>query len=127
MKRVISTNKAPKAIGPYSQAVLAGDFVFISGQIPIDPTSGEMKSDIRDATFQILKNIETILEELDLTMDSIVKTTVFLTNMEDFREFNEAYESFFKKDPPARSTIAVKELPRGARIEIEAIAFKGQK
>ncbi len=125
MKKIISTDKAPKAIGPYSQAVLAGDFVFISGQIPIDPTSGEMKSDIRDATFQILKNIEAILVELALTMDSIVKTTVFLTNMEDFKEFNEAYESFFKKDPPARSTIAVKELPRGARIEIEAIAFKG--
>lgn len=125
MKRVISTDKAPKAIGPYSQAILAGDFVFISGQIPIDPVSGEMKTDIKDATIQILKNIEAILGELGLTMDSIVKTTVFLTNMEDFKEFNEAYESFFKKDPPARSTIAVKELPRGARVEIEAIAFKG--
>lgn len=125
MKRVISTDKAPKAIGPYSQAILAGDFVFISGQIPIDPVSGEMKTDIKDATIQILKNIEAILGELGLTMDSIVKTTVFLTNMEDFKEFNEAYESFFKKDPPARSTIAVKGLPRGARVEIEAIAFKG--
>lgn len=125
MKRVISTDKAPKAIGPYSQAILAGDFVFISGQIPIDPVSGEMKTDIKDATIQILKNIEAILGELGLTMDSIVKTTVFLTNMEDFKEFNEAYESFFKKDPPARSTIAVKELPRGARVEIETIAFKG--
>lgn len=125
MKKVIFTDKAPKAIGPYSQAILAGDFVFISGQIPIDPTSGEIKFDIRDATLQILKNIESILGELSLTMDSIVKTTVFLTNIEDFKEFNETYESFFKKDPPARSTVAVKELPRGAKIEIEAIAFKG--
>ncbi|MBC7320182.1 RidA family protein, partial [bacterium] len=74
---------------------------------------------------QILKNIEAILKELDLTIDSVVKTTVFLTSMEDFKEFNEAYETFFKKDPPARSTVAVKELPKGARIEIEALAFKG--
>ncbi|MCX7796139.1 MAG: RidA family protein [bacterium] len=125
MKRAISTDKAPRAIGPYSQAVIAGDFVFISGQIPIDTVSGEMKADIKEATTQILKNIGAILEELDLPMDSIVKTTVFLTSMEDFKEFNEAYESFFRKDPPARSTIAVKELPRGARVEIEAIAFKG--
>lgn len=125
MKRVISTDKAPKAIGPYSQGVIAGDFVFISGQIPIDPNSGEMKTDIREATVQILRNIEAILRELGLTMESIVKTTVFLASMEDFKEFNEAYEMFFKKDPPARSTVAVKELPRGARIEIEALAFKG--
>lgn len=125
MKRIISTDKAPKAIGPYSQGIVAGDFVFISGQIPIDPNSGEMKTDIKEATIQILKNIEAILKELDLTIDSVVKTTVFLTSMEDFKEFNEAYETFFKKDPPARSTVAVKELPKGARIEIEALAFKG--
>ncbi|MGC8971115.1 MAG: RidA family protein [bacterium] len=125
MKKVISTDKAPKAIGPYSQAILAGDFVFISGQIPIDPESGEVKTDIKEATKQIIKNISAILEELGLTLDSIVKTTVFLTSMEDFKEFNDAYEVFFKKDPPARSTVAVKELPRGVRLEIEAIAFRG--
>lgn len=125
MKKVISTDKAPKAIGPYSQAILAGDFVFISGQIPIDPESGEVKTDIKEATMQIIKNISNILAEAGLTLDSIVKTTVFLTNMEDFKEFNEAYETFFKKDPPARSTVAVKELPRGVRLEIEAIAFRG--
>jgi len=125
MKKVISTDKAPKAIGPYSQAILAGDFVFISGQIPVDPESGEVKIDIKEATKQVIKNIGAILEELGLTLDSIVKTTVFLTSMEDFKEFNEAYEAFFKKDPPARSTVAVKELPRGVRLEIEAIAFRG--
>lgn len=125
MKGVISTDRAPKAIGPYSQAIIAGDLIFISGQIPIDPVTGELKSDIKDATVQIMKNIRAILEEVGLGLDSLVKATVFLTNMEDFKEFNSVYETFFEKDPPARSTIAVKELPKGAKIEIEAIAYKG--
>lgn len=125
MKGVISTDRAPKAIGPYSQAIIAGDLIFISGQIPIDPVTGELKSDTKDATVQIMKNIRAILEEVGLGLDSLVKTTVFLTNMEDFKEFNSVYETFFEKDPPARSTIAVKELPKGARIEVEAIAYKG--
>lgn len=125
MKRVISTDKAPKAIGPYSQAIETQDFIFISGQIPVDPLTGELKTDIKEATIQIMNNIKAILQEAGLGLDSIVKTTVFLTNIEDFKEFNSIYETFFQKDPPARSTIAVKELPRGARLEIEAIAFKG--
>lgn len=125
MKEVVSTDKAPRAIGPYSQAIIAGDFIFISGQIPINPITGELKSDIKDATTQIMNNIKAILEEVGLGLDSIVKTTVFLTSLEDFEGFNSTYKTFFEKDPPARSTIVVKELPRGAKIEIEAIAYKG--
>ncbi|HHV80320.1 MAG TPA: RidA family protein [bacterium] len=125
MKKVISTDKAPKAIGPYSQAIDAGNFIFISGQIPVDPVTGEIKSDIKGATVQIMENIKAILENAGLNLSSVIKTTVFLTDMEDFKEFNSVYGSFFEKDPPARSTVAVEELPRGVRIEIEAVAYKG--
>jgi len=127
MKEIITSENAPKAIGPYSQAIKVGDFVFISGQIPADPNTGELKTDIKDATEQIIRNIEGILNTIGLGLESIVKTTVFLTNMEDFQAFNITYEKFFAKEPPARSTIAVGELPKGARLEIEAIAYIGYK
>jgi len=127
MKEIISTENAPKAIGPYSQAVRVGNLVFISGQIPINPKTGEFRTDIKEATEQIIKNIEKILEAIGAGLESIVKTTVFLTNMEDFQIFNATYEKFFTKEPPARSTVAVKELPKGSRLEIEAIAYIGDK
>lgn len=127
MKEIISSGNAPKAIGPYSQAVKVGNFVFVSGQIPVDPKTGELKIDIKEATEQIIKNIEEILKTVGVGLESIVKTTVFLTNMEDFQLFNTTYEKFFTKEPPARSTIAIKELPKGARLEIEAIAYIGDK
>src|SRR5215471_12217131 len=123
MKKIISTNEAPAAIGPYSQAVRSGYFLFCSGQIPLDPKSGQIVSgDISTQTRQVLDNIGSILKAEGMTFDSIVKTTIFLTNLDDFRIVNETYGSYFKQDPPARSTVQVSALPRGANVEIEVIA-----
>lgn len=123
-KELISTN-APAAIGPYSQGVEAGGFVFVSGQLPIDPATGNFVDGGVDAlTRQSLDNISAVLYEAGLTMRNVVKTTVFLTSMKDFAEMNEAYASYFDEVAPARSAVEVKALPKGARLEIEAIAVK---
>src|SRR5215813_4439130 len=123
MKKIISTSGAPGAIGPYSQAVRSGSFLFCSGQIPLDPKSGQMvPGDIAAQTRRVLDNVVAILKAEGLTFDHVVKTTIFLTNLGDFQTVNEIYGSYFKKDPPARSTIQVSALPRGANVEIDVIA-----
>ena len=123
MKKIISTNEAPAAIGPYSQAVRNGRFLFCSGQIPLDPKSGQIVTgDIATQTRRVLDNIASILRAEGMTFDSIVKTTIFLTTLDDFQTVNETYGSYFKQDPPARSTVQVSALPRGANVEIEVIA-----
>ena len=123
MNKIISTNQAPAAIGPYSQAVRSGRFLFCSGQIPLDPKSGQIVTgDIATQTRRVLDNIASILTAEGMTFDSIVKTTIFLTNLDDFQTLNETYGSYFKQDPPARSTVQVSALPRGANVEIEVIA-----
>lgn len=126
MKKVISTDKAPAAIGPYSQAIQMGNLLFCSGQIPLDPTTGQtLTGSVADQTKQVMKNIESVLAAADLNFDHIVKTTIFLTSMNDFAAVNEIYGSYFKSAPPARSTVAVAALPRGVQVEIEVIAAKG--
>jgi 2-iminobutanoate/2-iminopropanoate deaminase len=122
-KNIIASNKFPVS-GPYSAAVEANDIIFISGQLPIDPATGEIINDIKTATRQVLLNIQTIMKETGLDMSSIVKTTIFLKNMADFPVVNEIYADFFPEEPPARSTIEVSSLPKGAPIEIEAIAIR---
>lgn len=123
-KRVVQTEKAPKAIGPYSQAIQAGDFLFLSGQVPLDPKTGELvKADIRQQTEQVLENIKGVLESQKLGMENVVKVIIFLKNIEDFNQVNEVYGTYFPTSPPARSTVEVARLPRNAEIEIEAIAL----
>ena len=125
MKTPISTEKAPAAIGPYSQAIEAGGMLFISGQLPVDPATGEFaQGGIRELTTQSLTNMQHILAEAGLTLDNVVKTTVFLADMADFAAMNEVYASFFKAPFPARSAVAVKTLPKGALVEIECIAAR---
>jgi 2-iminobutanoate/2-iminopropanoate deaminase len=127
MKKIISTDQAPAAIGPYSQAVRSGNFLFCSGQIPLDPKSGEIVSgDIATQTRRVLDNIAAVLRADGLTFDNVVKTTIFLTDLGDFQTVNEIYGSYFKQDPPARSTVQVSALPKGAKIEIDAIADTGE-
>ena len=125
MKKQISTAAAPAAIGPYSQAIEAGGMVFVSGQLPIDPATGAFaEGGIKELTRQSLTNMKAILAEAGLTMDNVVKTTVFLADMADFAEMNEVYASFFEGVCPARSAVAVKTLPKEARVEIECIAVR---
>ena len=127
MKKIISTNEAPVAIGPYSQAVRSGSLLFCSGQIPLDPKSGQIVyGDITAQTHRVLDNIAAVLRADGLTFDNVVKTTIFLTDLGDFQTVNEVYGSYFKQGPPARSTVQVSALPRGAKIEIEAIANGGE-
>ncbi|MCP5003878.1 MAG: RidA family protein [Planctomycetes bacterium] len=122
-KRVISTNNAPGAIGPYSQAIGCDNLLFVSGQIPIDPGSGEVvKGGINEQTIQVLKNLNGILEASGTYMQNVLRTTVFLVNMDDYAAVNEAYAQFFPDDAPARSTIQVSRLPKDVKIEIDAIA-----
>jgi 2-iminobutanoate/2-iminopropanoate deaminase len=121
-KHSIDTAKAPKAIGPYSQGVRLGKLVFTSGQLPINPETGELVNDIKEATRQSLENVKAILIDASASMNSIVKTTVFLRDMNDFTAMNEIYATFFPNNPPARSAIQVARLPKDAIIEIEAIA-----
>ncbi len=123
MKKIISTAAAPAAIGPYSQAVRAGSLIFCAGQVPLDPKSGQIVSeDIAEQTRRVLDNLSAILESEQLTLASVVKTTVFLTDFGDFQKMNEIYATYFKDQPPARSTVEVSALPKNARVEIEAIA-----
>ena len=122
-KEVIFTDKAPKAIGPYSQAIKFGDILFISGQVPVNPATGELTGDIKVQTRQVLENIKSILAAAGASASDVVKTTVFLQNLDDFAAINEIYGAYFPKEAPARSTVEVARIPRGALIEIEAIAF----
>jgi 2-iminobutanoate/2-iminopropanoate deaminase len=125
MKKLISTTEAPLAVGPYSQAIAAGQFVFCSGQIPLEPGTGILiEGDISRQTERVLQNIAAVLRAYDLGMEHVVKTTVFLTDLGNFAEMNAEYSKFFPDDPPARSTIQVAALPKGANVEIEAIALK---
>lgn len=125
MKReIISTDRAPAAVGPYSQAVTAGEFVFTAGQIPIDPETGKMAAgDVQDQTRQALKNVRAVLEAAGTSLDRVIKTTVFITDMGEFARMNEVYAEFFSEQPPARACVEVAALPKGARVEIEAIAL----
>jgi 2-iminobutanoate/2-iminopropanoate deaminase len=121
----IQTSGAPAAIGPYSQAIASGTLVFASGQIALDPASGQLvEGDVRAQTRQALHNLSAVLEAAGSSLGQVVKTTVFLVAMADFTAMNEVYGDFFASDPPARSTIAVAELPRNARVEIEAVALR---
>lgn len=123
-REIITTDKAPTAIGPYSQAVRAGGFVFCSGQIPLDPVTGELRGgDVREQTEQVMENIAAVLAAAGLAFGDVVKSTIYLTDLADFATVNEVYGRRFPADPPARSTVGVKELPRGAKVEIEVIAL----
>ena len=123
MKKVINTNQAPAAIGPYNQAIKVGNLVYTSGQIPINPATGNfVEGGIKEQTRQSLTNIKAILEEAGLSMNNVVKTTVFLVDMNDFADMNSVYAEFFSEPYPARSAVAVKTLPKGALVEIEVVA-----
>lgn len=127
-KKSIQPQNAPAPVGPYSHAIRAGDFLFCSGQIPLDPskpTQNLAEMSIAAQTEQVLRNIQNILEHEQLSLTNVVKTTVFLTNLADFAVLNEVYGRFFQKDPPARSTVQVVALPKGASVEIEVVAFYG--
>ena len=123
-KTVISTPQAPSAIGPYSQGIQAGNFLFVSGQIPIDPSTGKLIEDksIGAQTRRVLQNLQAIVSAAGASMESIVKTTVFLKDMNDFAEMNSVYAEFFRSTPPARATVEVSRLPRDTSIEIDCIA-----
>jgi 2-iminobutanoate/2-iminopropanoate deaminase len=127
MRRVIMTDKAPRPMGPYSQAVSLEDLVFVSGQIGIDPKTGRLvEGGARAEAMRCMENIKGVLSASDLEMGDIVKTTIFVTDISSFKEVNEAYASYFRADPPARSTVGVSSLPLGAKVEIEAIAHRAK-
>lgn len=122
----ISTKKAPAAVGPYSQAIEAGGFVYVSGQLPMDPESGELLTgSVKEQTRKSLENAQAILEEAGTSFENVVKTTVFLNNMDDFSDMNEVYAEFFSDHKPARAAVEVAKLPLGADVEIQMVAFKG--
>lgn len=124
MKEIISTEKAPGAIGPYSQAIKAGGMIFCSGQIPIDPATGEFVSDVvGEQTEQVLKNLSEVLTAAGASLNDVVKTTVFLSDMNDFAEMNEVYGRFFNENKPARATVQAARLPRDTKVEIDCIAI----
>ena len=123
-KTVISTPHAPSAIGPYSQAIRAGDLLFVSGQIPIDPSTGKLieQTDIKAQTHRVLENVSAILRAAGASIDNVVRTTVFLRNMSDFADMNSVYAEYFRTAPPARSTVEAARLPRDVSVEIDCIA-----
>ena len=124
MRKIVATDKAPAAIGPYAQANIIGDLVITSGQIPIDPATGNLvEGDIEAQTKQVFENLKAVLEAAGSGLDKIVKTTCFMDNMNDFAKMNEVYASFYSGDYPSRSAVEVAKLPKGALIEIEAIAY----
>ncbi|MBA3831338.1 MAG: RidA family protein [Chthoniobacterales bacterium] len=124
MKKIVSTKDAPAAVGPYSQAIRSGSVLFCAGQIPLDPQTGQIVSDdISEQTRRVLENISAVLRAGNLNFGHVVKTTIFLTSMGDFQTVNEIYATYFKENPPARSTVAVSALPKGAKVEIEVIAM----
>jgi 2-iminobutanoate/2-iminopropanoate deaminase len=126
VKQIIKTEDAPQAIGPYSQAVVAGGFVFASGQIPLDPSTGQfVEGGVREQTEQVLRNLSKVLEAAGTSLGRVVKTTVFLADMGDFAAMNEVYAGFFTEEPPARSTVQAARLPRDARVEIDVVALAG--
>lgn len=123
-KKQVQTDKAPKAIGPYSQGIIAGDLVFCSGQIPIDPATGDLiNGTIEDQTRRVLRNLQAVLEAAGSSLDQVVKATVFLEDMNDFAKMNAVYAEFFKPPYPARAAVQVARLPRDVKVEIEAIAL----
>jgi 2-iminobutanoate/2-iminopropanoate deaminase len=125
MREIVKTNNAPQAIGPYSQAVVANGFVFVSGQIPLDPATGEfVEGGIAEQTEQVFRNLRAVLEAAESSLDLVVKTSVFLADMGDFAAMNEVYGRYFTANHPARATVQAAKLPRDARVEIEVIALK---
>jgi 2-iminobutanoate/2-iminopropanoate deaminase len=126
VKEAVFTERAPRPIGPYSQAIKLGNLLFVSGQIPIDPTTNEVvKGGIKEQTERVLENVRAILEAANMTLDDVVMAFVYLSDMADFPQFNEVYSRYFKERPPARVTVAVKSLPRDVKVEIAVIAGKG--
>lgn len=125
MKEIISTKNAPQAIGPYSQAILANKTLYTSGQIAIDPTNNQLViKDIKSETKQVMMNLKAVLNAAEMDFSNVVKCTIFLKNMDQYKEINEVYKTFFKKNPPAREAVQVSELPKSVNIEISAIAVK---
>ena len=120
-KEIISTSNAPAAIGPYSQGIKIGDLIFTSGQIPVNPATGEIVTEIKSATKQSLENVKAILEQAGSSLEKVIKVVVFIKDMNDFAEVNEVYGQYFKENPPARSCVEVARLPKDCVIEIEAI------
>ncbi|WP_291650932.1 RidA family protein [Clostridium sp.] len=121
-KEIISTSKAPSAIGPYSQGIKIGEMIFTSGQIPVDPATGEVVTEIKAATRQSLENVKAVLEEAGSSLEKVVKVVVFIKDMNDFGQVNEVYGEYFNENPPARSCVEVARLPKDCVIEIEAVA-----
>lgn len=127
MKQAVATTHAPAAIGPYSQAIVSGDLIFTSGQIPLDPASGELvQGDIQAQTRQVFSNLREVLQEAGASLDDAVKVNVYMTDLKDFAALNEVYATFFTQPYPARSCVEVSSLPKGAQVEIEIIARKAQ-
>lgn len=127
MKETIQTDGAPEAIGPYSQAIVAGGFVFTAGQIGLDPTTGEMAEGVAYQAEQVMQNVREVLAAAGADFDDVVKTTIYLADIGDFAEVNEIYAAYFKGEPPARSTVQAAALPKGALVEIDMVAYVGER